>query len=236
MNKTINISFFATLKDKAGRSTYEMPLPRPITVRELKAELSQTFPGINLVKDQILVAVNQEFSFDDEIIPEGAEVAVFPPVSGGSEAGPTICRVVDEALDLNALVDEITLPGTGAACVFTGIVRGKTEGGAFPETSSLEYEAYIPMAEAKLRQIAEEMRVRWPDIEGISLVQRIGLMEARTPTVIVACSAGHRNTGVFDAAHYGIDRLKEIVPIWKKEIGPQGETWVEGDYIPGKGD
>jgi molybdopterin converting factor subunit 1 len=232
---TIKISFFATLKDKAGQATYELEPGRPITVLELKNKLSQVFPGINVVRDQILMAVNQEFSFDDEMIPEEAEVAVFPPVSGGS-IGPTICRIVTTDLDINGLVDEITSPETGAAVVFTGIVRGHTEKGNFHETSSLEYEAYLPMAEAKLAQVAEEIRNRWPTIEGIAMIQRIGLMEPRTPTVVVACSAAHRNTGVFDAAHYGIDRLKEIVPIWKKEIGPQGETWVEGSYIPGKGD
>jgi molybdopterin converting factor subunit 1 len=235
MNTKIHISFFATLKDKAGQPAYDLDVNQPLTVLELKQHLAQAFPAINLFKDQVLVAVNQEFSFDDETIPDGAEVAVFPPVSGGS-AGPTICRIVTSELDLNALVEEITLPSTGAACVFTGIVRGHTEGGSFHETSSLEYEAYLPMAEAKLRQVAEEIRSRWPAIEGISLVQRIGLMGPKTPTVVVACSAAHRNTGVFDAAHYGIDRLKEVVPIWKKEIGPQGETWVEGSYIPGKGD
>ncbi|MHC1784517.1 MAG: molybdenum cofactor biosynthesis protein MoaE [Anaerolineaceae bacterium] len=232
---TIKISFFATLKEKAGQAAYELEPLGPISVLELKNKLCQAFPGINVVKDQILVAVNQEFSFDDEIIPEQAEVAIFPPVSGGS-TGSTICRIVTTELDLNSLVDEITSPGTGAACIFTGIVRGHTEKGNFHETSSLEYEAYLPMAEAKLKQVAEEIRTRWPSIDGISIVQRIGLMEPRTPTVVVACSAAHRNTGVFDAAHYGIDRLKEIVPIWKKEIGPQGETWVEGSYIPGKGD
>jgi molybdopterin converting factor subunit 1 len=232
---TIKVSFFATLKDKAGQATYELDPGGSITVWEFKNKLSQVFPGINLVRDQILVAVNQEFSFDDEMIPEEAEVAVFPPVSGGS-SGPTICRIVNTELDINRLVEEITSQETGAACVFTGIVRGHTEKGNFHETSSLEYEAYLPMAEAKLAQVAEEIRNRWPLIEGIAIVQRIGLMEPRTPTVVVACSAAHRNTGVFDAAHYGIDRLKEIVPIWKKEIGPQGETWVEGSYIPGKGD
>lgn len=232
---TIKIIFFATLKDKAGRSNYELETDAPIPVGELKQRLSQVFPGIDGVRDQILVAVNQEFCFDDDLVPASAEVAVFPPVSGGA-AGPTICRIVAVDLDLNDLLEEITSDSTGAACIFTGIVRGRTIKGEFPETMSLEYEAYVPMAEAKLHQVAEEIRARWPSIEGISIVQRIGLMGPRTPTVVVACSAAHRDTGVFEAAHYGIDRLKEIVPIWKKEIGPKGETWVEGSYIPGKGD
>ena len=81
-----------------------------------------------------------------------------------------------------------------------------------------------------------EIRERWPTIGGIILLQRIGRLAAGTPTVIIACSASHRDTGVFEATRYGIDRLKEIVPIWKKEVGPSGEEWVEGEYIPKRGD
>jgi molybdopterin synthase catalytic subunit len=92
------------------------------------------------------------------------------------------------------------------------------------------------MAEAKMAQVAEEIRQRWPAVEGIAIVQRVGRLESGTPTVLIACSAAHRDSGVFEAARYGIDRLKEIVPVWKKEIGPQGETWVEGKYHPKPGD
>jgi molybdopterin synthase catalytic subunit len=156
-------------------------------------------------------------------------------VSGGA-TGPTILRLTNDVLDLNALVAEITLPTTGAACVFTGMVRGETTRATDPlgahSTVRLEYEAYQPMAEAKLAQVAEEIRARWPTVEGIVLVQRLGLLDPGTPTVLVACSAAHRDTGVFEAARYGIDRLKEIVPVWKKEIGPNGEVWVEGHYTP----
>jgi molybdopterin synthase catalytic subunit len=92
------------------------------------------------------------------------------------------------------------------------------------------------MAETKLRQVAEEIRQRWPQVEGIAIVQRIGKLLPGTPTVLIACSAAHRDTGVFEAARYGIDRLKEIVPIWKKEVGPDGEEWIEGNYVPVEGD
>jgi len=103
-------------------------------------------------------------------------------------------------------------------------------------TERLEYEAYAPMAEAKLRQVAQEIRARWPSVEGIALVQRVGRLDAGTPTIIVACSAAHRDSGVFEAARYGIDRIKEIVPVWKKEVGPGGETWIEGHHTPGAED
>jgi molybdopterin synthase catalytic subunit len=87
-----------------------------------------------------------------------------------------------------------------------------------------------------MKQVADEIRLRWPAVEGIAIVQRVGKLLPGTPTVLIACSASHRDTGVFEAARYGIDRLKEIVPIWKKEVSPQGEEWVEGEYIPGPSD
>ena len=104
------------------------------------------------------------------------------------------------------------------------------------ETVFLEYEAYKPMAEAKMKQVADEIRARWNTVEGIAIVQRIGRLYPCTPTVLIACTSPHRDTGVFDAARYGIDRLKEIVPVWKKEISPSGEEWVEGEYIPKPGE
>jgi len=157
---------------------------------------------------------------------------------------PTIFSITEEELDLNTLLDQITLTSTGAAAIFTGMVRGKTtrtdkaQGIQYEphETDYLEYEAYKPMAEAKMLQVAEEIRDKWPTVEGIAIIQRIGRLYPRTPTVLIACTASHRDTGVFDAARYGIDRLKKIVPVWKKEITPEGDEWVEGEYIPKPGE
>jgi molybdopterin synthase catalytic subunit len=149
---------------------------------------------------------------------------------------PTIFSITEDEIDLNDLLATITMTSTGAAAIFAGMVRGKTSRGDAHDTEYLEYEAYIPMAEAKMKQVAEEIRVRWPVVEGIAIVQRIGKLYPKTPTVLIACTAAHRDTGVFDAARYGIDRLKEIVPIWKKEVSPSGEFWVEGDYIPKAGE
>jgi len=143
---------------------------------------------------------------------------------------PTIIAITEDKLDLNALLEKITLPITGASAIFTGIVRGVTSRGKARETLYLEYEAYKPMAELKMRQIAEEIRNKWPEVEGIALVQRVGRLYPRTPTVAVVCTAAHRDKGIFDAAQYGIDRLKEIVPVWKKEVGPNGAYWIAGEY------
>jgi molybdopterin synthase catalytic subunit len=149
---------------------------------------------------------------------------------------PTIYSITEDEIDLNALLEQITLTSTGAAAIFAGMVRGVTSRHDPHETVYLEYESYKPMAEAKMKQVADEIRAQWPTVEGIAIVQRIGRLYPRTPTVLIACTAAHRDTGVFEAARYGIDRLKEIVPVWKKEVGPNGESWVEGDYIPKAGE
>ena len=165
---------------------------------------------------------------------------------------PTIALITEEEIDLNDLIGQVTFPSTGAAAIFAGMVRGITLrpfgklraslGSAQAnrddphETVYLEYEAYKPMAETKMKQVADEIRARWNTIEGIAIVQRIGRLYPCTPTVLIACTSPHRDTGVFDAARYGIDRLKEIVPVWKKEIGPSVEEWVEGEYVPEAGE
>lgn len=231
----VKVLFFATLKDKAGVSEVSLELPDGADVAALKSELFRQFPDLPQHSSAILVSVNKEYAFDSEPVPQGAEVALFPPVSGGSE-WPTYFAISEDELDLNALLAKITMPSTGAACFFSGMVRGVTSRSEAHETEHLVYEAYQPMAETKMRQVAEEIRQRWPQVEGIAIVQRIGKLLPGTPTVLIACSAAHRDTGVFEAARYGIDRLKEIVPIWKKEVGPDGEEWVEGSYVPVKGD
>jgi MoaE-MoaD fusion protein len=231
----VKLLFFASLKQRAGTGRTEVDLPAGATVADLKARVAELFPAVRETMASTIVALNRVYVFDPDPVPDGAEAAFFPPVSGGAE-GPTILRVTDDALDLDELVALITLPTTGAVCLFTGMVRAKTERGGERETHRLEYEAYAPMAEAKMAQVAQEIRASWPTVEGIAIVQRVGLLDAGTPTVLTACSAPHRDTGVFEAARYGIDRLKEIVPIWKKEIGPHGETWIEGHYIPQEGD
>ena len=227
----ISILFFASLKEKVGLSRTTLELQDGASVSDLKTVLFESYPVLRASARTILVAVNHQYMADDDLIPDGAEVALFPPVSGGN-GFPTYLRITSDELNLNELLAEITSITTGAACVFTGMVRGKTTRGHSHETLSLVYEAYTSMAEEKMRQVADEIRLHWPDVEGISIVQRIGHLTPMTPTVMIACTASHRDTGVFEAARYGIDRLKEIVPIWKKEIGPNGETWIEGDFIP----
>jgi Molybdopterin converting factor, large subunit len=149
---------------------------------------------------------------------------------------PTIISLTETDLDLNSMLAQITLPTTGATAIFTGVVRGQTTRDDYHATDYLEYEAFQPMAEAKMRQIADEIRQKWPSIEGILIVQRTGRLYPGAPSTVIACSSAHRDTGVFEAVRYGIDRLKEIVPVWKKEIGSLGEQWIEGKYHPKPGE
>ncbi|MCL4562568.1 MAG: molybdenum cofactor biosynthesis protein MoaE [Chloroflexi bacterium] len=233
--KKVTVLFFANLKEHTKTRQVEMVLPEEAAVKDLKADLAKRFPSLERALPSSLVSINQEYAFDDDLLPADAEVAIFPPVSGG-EGYPTILRITEDVLDLNQVVQQITSETTGAACCFTGVVRGKTTRSAPRETIHLEYEAYTPMALAKMQQVADEIRSKWQKIEGITIIQRIGNLDPGTPTVAIACSAAHRDEGVFEAARYGIDRLKEIVPIWKKEINPLGEIWVEGEYIPTRED
>ncbi len=233
---TVRVLYFSSLRQRAGLAEERLTFAAPATVAQLKARLGELHSGLALLLGSSLVAVNREFALPDEALADGDEVAIFPPVSGGDGRGPITFRISEEPLELNDLLASITLPTTGAACVFTGVVRAETTRAPAHDTSELIYEAYTPMAESKMQQVAAEIRERWPSVEGIAIVQRIGRLMPGTPTVLIACTAAHRDTGVFEAARYGIDRLKEIVPVWKKEVGPQGETWVEGNYRPSSAD
>jgi molybdopterin synthase catalytic subunit len=230
----IRVLYFASLRQRLGFPEEAVELPETADIAALKAEVARVHPEVADSLRTAIAAVNREFALPEQRLHASDEVALFPPVSGGGSA--TILRITEDALDFNDLLTSIVLPSTGAACVFSGMVRGETAGDPPRLTDRLEYEAYAPMAEDKLRQVADEMRRRWPSVEGIALVQRIGRLEAGTPTIIVACSAAHRDSGVFEAARYGIDRIKEIVPVWKKEVGPGGETWIEGHHQPGEQD
>ena len=231
----INVLFFAYLKDVVGKSKAQFEVENSLDVAGLKLKLVEMYPQLEEKLPNVIVSINQDFAFDADVIEDGAEIAFFPPVSGGSDF-PTVLMVTTEELDLNELLAKVTLPTTGAAGIFTGIVRGETSRGQQRKTEALEYEAYGNMAKTKMAQIADEIRIKWQAVEGIVIVQRIGLLKAGTPTVTIICTASHRDTGVFEAARYGIDRLKEIVPVWKKEINTKDEEWIEGKYYPDKGD
>ena len=230
----MKVRLFATLKDRAAAGEIEVALAADtLTVAELREAIARQYPALAPLAPLALVAVNQEFAFNADLVRSTDEVAMFPPVSGGADH-PEVLRITPDPIDLNALQHAVTTDFDGAVVIFTGTVRGHTLSGAGSTgvTTKLEYEAYTEMALAKLRQVAAEMRARWGGIHGIALLQRVGEMQVGEPTVAVAVSAGHRGDGAFEAARYGIDRLKQIVPVWKREMRPDGSSWIEGDYAP----
>lgn len=233
----ILVKYFATLHDRAGRREEMIELPEGATIADLKQRLVERNGRLEGAIDSALAAVNREYAFPEDTLQAEDEVAFFPPVSGGSEdEDPTVLEVTEDELDLNSILGQLVTPTTGAACVFSGTVRAETDRGAPRRTDHLEYEAYTPMAESKMQQVAREIRERFPEVVGVGIVQRIGRLEPGDPTVLIACTAAHRDSGAFEAARYGIDRLKEIVPVWKKEVGPDGSEWVEGSYTPSRDD
>ncbi len=239
MSNLARVLFFATLRDKTGVREIMIEFPEGSHISEIKQMVLGKYPGIKQLMETMIVALNHEFAFDEDVVPNNAEIAMFPPVSGGEAQGekyPTIIAIVDNEIDINLIGAELTQSTTGAICIFSGIVREVTSREVGRQTEYLVYEAYYEMAESKLRQICTEIRSRWQDVQGIALVQRIGKLMPGTVSVIVACSSSHRDSGIFEAARYGIDRVKEIVPVWKKEVGKDGEEWIEGVYYPQKGE
>jgi molybdopterin synthase catalytic subunit len=229
----VKVLLFATLKDAAGQASLELHFSADsVTVDEVRSALVERVPTLARNLPSAVSAVNQEFAFPHDPVRDGDEVAFFPPVSGGS-GYPEVVRLASEPLDLDDLIASITIPATGAVCVFSGMVRGETrQGETQAQTERLEYEAYEPMALVKMRQVIDEIRAQWPLVQGIAIVQRVGRLEVGQNTILIACASGHRDQGCFEAARYGIDRLKEIVPVWKREVRPDGSAWVEGHYLP----
>lgn len=235
----VEVLLFATLKDLAGGSRLSLTLPgESATVDAVRRALLEARPALGRNLGAALASVNREFAQGDDRVGPGDEVAFFPPVSGGEgSAWPEVYRLPTTGIDHDEVIASITTPATGAVCLFSGMVRGETHReGHLPHTQHLEYEAYEPMALAKMRQVAAEIRVQWPKVQGIAILQRVGRLAVGQNTVLIACSAAHRDDGCFEAARYGIDRLKEIVPVWKKEVASDGAAWIEGDYRPSVAD
>jgi len=236
---SVSIKFFASIRDVVGEEEIYINIPDHCSVSDLKGLLIERFPKLKDHFHIVLVAINRKFAFDDDILTDGSEIAIFPPVSGGKSVPSsqfTICKIVENNIDMNEILTQITKSTTGAVCIFTGVVRAITLRYRTQEIEYLVYDAYEKMAKEKMLQIADEIRKTWPKVEGIVIIQRIGKLYPGMPSAVIACSGSHRDEGVFEAARYGIDRLKEIVPIWKKEIGPGHDEWVIGNYLPGRGD
>jgi len=223
----IAVKFFARYKELAGTAATTIELAEKSTAATLMASLEQQFPALKLTPERTLISINQDFGTADSTLADGDEVAIFPPVSGGSDSQKF--ALTDHPINPESVSQMVVHPHTGAVVTFTGVVRDNSEGKA---VSSLEYEAYHDMAIAKMKQIADEVHEKFPDVVDVAMVQRIGHLEVGDVAVAIAVSSGHRYDGCFEACKYSIERLKEIVPVWKKEFGPGGAEWVEGDHNP----
>jgi len=222
------VRLFARHREAVGVDRLVVELPTGATVATLAAELAHRYPVLAAGIEAVRFAINRQYAATTTPLSDGDEVAVIPPVAGGGEAEARIAperpfQVVDHPIDPAEVVRRVEHPGNGAICVFFGVVRNRALSGR--ATSFLEYEAYPEMAEAKMAEIAAEIQARW-GIERIAITHRVGRLAVGEPSVIIAVGSAHRREA-FEACRYAIDRLKEEVPIWKKEIGPDGEAWVE---------
>ena len=130
-------------------------------------------------------------------------------------------EITTQEISVDEVVARLSDPSIGAVATFIGVVRGTTDG---REVRFLEYEAYPEMAEATLQQIGDETRARWQTVRDLAIVHRVGRLQIGETAVVIALSAAHRPE-VFEALRFTIDRLKKIVPIWKKEVWTDGEEW-----------
>lgn len=211
----IRVRLFAAYREAVGRGEMDLEVEGSVSPLDVWLRLGEEHPPLLEFGRSLLLAVNGEYASLDRPLKEGDEVAFIPPVSGGS------FRVTEEEIRLQELIDEVKSEEAGAIVTFLGTVRRHSRG---REVQHLEYEAYPEMAEAKLREIGQEMQERW-GIK-VAIVQRVGHLEVGEASVAIAVAAPHRREA-FEAARYAIDRLKEIVPIWKKEIWEGGEEWIE---------
>ena len=217
----ITARLFARLREQAGTDC-ELVDMAGATVQDVYHALRERHPALEPDLALIRPARNQDFTEWSERVADGDEVAFIPPVSGGAGAAVLI-ELTTEPLDARHLESAVSHPGAGAICTFTGIVRDNARGEA---VTHLAYEAYEGMAERQMRAIGDEVAERWPDAR-VAMAHRTGTLRIGEPSVVVSVSCPHRAEAIA-ACKWGIDRLKESVPIWKKEFARSGAVWIEG--------
>ncbi len=219
----VTVRYFAGHRDITGQSSEHFDLAEAATIESLWKTLTERYPRLAAYTGRVLYAVNEEFATLPTLLHDGDEVAFIPPVSGGNPANPPFFLVTDQPLDadsLNALVQSADI---GAIVTFAGVVRNHFEGRA---TAYLEYEAYQPMAERVLAQLAAEAQAHW-QTGAIAIHHRIGKLHIGETAVLIIVASAHRQAA-FEATAWLMDRIKALAPIWKKEYWADGVSeWVE---------
>lgn len=220
----VNVRYFAVIREIVGRSAEVRRVSEGTTAGALFDDLIAQYPRLERLKPVTMLMVNQQYVDAGRLLRDDDEVALIPPVSGGD------CRrfrVQSDPLDARELEAMVAHPGAGAIATFIGVVRNSGRG---KTVTHLEYEAYAPAAELALAQIGEEIAAKW-EIEHMAITHRMGMLQVGEASVVISVASAHRDAA-FDACRYAIERIKEIVPIWKKEHYLDGASWIgsELDY------
>jgi molybdopterin converting factor subunit 1 len=215
----LNVLYFAHARERAGRADEVLSCADGSTVAEVLVSIEARYPALAPLLPYLRVAVNGTYTSPDEILTDGAEVALIPPVSGGSDL-PRVA-LGKEPLDLARCRQAVLDAEHGAVVCFEGVVRNHARGRA---VTRIDYEAYESMAYSELTAVLDGVEAEWPSVRAV-VHHRVGTLCVGDVAVIVAVGSAHR-VEAFAACQAIIDRLKQAVPIWKHEVGPDGASWV----------
>ena len=230
----IRVLFFGALRDVAGAREGSLELPAGACLESVWGHYASRFPQLKLLAPSVVLALNQEFASRSAVLSEGDEVAFLPPVSGGAACYThEICDPITgnffaltrDPIDGGAIARQLLRGEDGAFVNFEGVARNNSKGRS---TRYLDYECYEAMAVKTMAQIGAEIAASFA-IGRIAMVHRLGRIEIGETSVAVVVTAPHRKPA-FDAALEGINRLKRLVPVWKKEYFVDGEVWVDGEW------
>jgi molybdopterin synthase catalytic subunit/molybdopterin converting factor small subunit len=220
----VTVLFFGVLKEMFASASQTLELPDGATVDAVLGHYRELAPEQQKLWPALAIAVNQSYATRSFPLCNGDEVALLPPVSGGSAAAVALVR---ERIDSAALANSVKQGEDGAVVVFDGIVRNNTRG---RRTLCLVYEAYEEMALRLMQGLAAEA-IAQHGVRQIALVHRLGRLEVGETSVLIAVSSAHR-AQAFEACRWLIDTLKKTVPIWKKEHFEDGAVWADGEPFP----
>jgi molybdopterin synthase catalytic subunit len=228
----VRVLFFGRLKDIVGRAEEDADLADGACLEDLFARYGARFPELAGFRSSVVASVNQTFADWQSRLASGDEVAFLPPVSGGAgtpsvAASRDVVRLVHDAIPVAAVVESLKAPEDGAVIAFEGMARNHSRG---RRTLYLNYEAYEEMALRKLHEIAAAMHQQFK-IDHVALIHRVGRIEIGETSVLVAVASAHR-ADAFAGCRFGIDTLKRVVPIWKREYFEDGVVWADGEVPP----